>query len=211
MSGKATAHAGITAAALRWQVNRGVLIRLAPTVYRLRDHPPTWHSRVWAALLEVEPLTAYVSHRSAGRLHGLYVYRDAMQVELTARRGRDHDTTLSRFHATSLLDADHVTVVDGIPCTTLARTVFDLCGDPDRRPIRSESGRTLHRLRMLQVANDAIRRQGLEVERECRRSRNFPSVDHRNSPVDRRGGVRLRLRRCRRRDRLAEVLGASAV
>lgn len=166
ISGASAARAGITNEALRWQVERGALTRLARAVYRLRDHPATWMTMAWAAIFEVEPVQAYVSHRSAGRLQGIWAYRDSRLIEVCARRGRDHDTKLGRFHATSLLDADHVTVVDGIPCTTLARTIFDLCGDPDRRPLRSESARATHRLKMLQVANDAIRHQGLEVERE---------------------------------------------
>jgi Transcriptional regulator, AbiEi antitoxin/Protein of unknown function (DUF559) len=162
----AALRAGITREALRHRLAAGLLIRMAAGVYRLRDHPWTWEARLWAALLEAEPLAAYVSHRSAGRLHGLWVYRDANMIEITGRRGRDHDTTLSRFHSTSLLDADHVTVVQGIPCTTLARTIFDLCGDPDRRPLRSEAARATHRLKMLKVANDAIRHHGLQIERE---------------------------------------------
>lgn len=166
ISGTAAGRAGIGLPALRWQVDRGTLLRLTNSVFRLRGHPPSWEANAWAAIFDVEPLQAYVSHRSAGRLHGLWAYRDSTQIEVCARRGRDHETRLSRFHATSLLDADHVTVVDGIPCTTLARTLFDLCGDPDRRPLRSESARATHRLKMLQVTNDAIRHHGLEVERE---------------------------------------------
>jgi len=166
VSWRACQAAGISRDAFRHRVDIGLLIRLATGVYRLRDHPPTWHARLWAALFEVEPLEAYLSHRTSGRLQGLWAYRNCEVVDITARRGRDHATTLSRFHATSLLDPGHVTIVDGLPCTSLARTIFDLCGDPDRRPLRTEAARRAHRLQMLQIVNDAMRRRQLEVERE---------------------------------------------
>jgi len=166
VSAAAARRAGISPDAIRHRYEAGALVRLAPGVYRLRDHPLSWEARLWAALIEVEPLHGYVSHRSAARLHGVWSYRDANVIEITGRRGRDHDTILSRFHATSLLDPGHVTTVGGIPCTSLARTVFDLCGDPDRRPLRSEPARGMHRLKMLKATNEAIRRHGLKVEWE---------------------------------------------
>ena len=54
----------------------------------------------------------------------------------------------------------HVTVVDGFPVTTLARTFFDLCGDPDeglhlRHPI--------HERKMKQLYNDCLARRGMTL------------------------------------------------
>lgn len=166
ISGRAARIAGISDKALRHRLDRGELVRLAPGVYRLRHHPPTWRSNLWAAIVEVDPAAAVVSHRSAARLHGLWAYRDADDVEITVLRVRDHRAKLSRLHTTSLLDVDHFVELEGFPVTSLARTIFDLCGDPDHRPLKSEGQRHAHRLRMLKVANDAMRRQGLTVQRE---------------------------------------------
>ncbi|MGH9135688.1 MAG: DUF559 domain-containing protein, partial [Acidimicrobiales bacterium] len=157
-------RAGIPYKAIVHRVQRGELVWLAPGIYRLRDHPDTWESRLWGALLEAGP-GAVVSHRSAARLHGMYRYRSATEIEVLKKRGRDHDITLGHLHQTKLLDTDHVMVVGGYPCTTVARTIFDLCGDPDF-PARSDGAKGAWRLRMLQVANDALRWHGLTVERE---------------------------------------------
>lgn len=166
VSGRAARIAGIPYEAIRHRVDRGELVRLANGVYRLRHHPPTWRSNLWAAIVEVDPLAAVISHRSAARIHGLWAFRDTDVVEITVRRGRDHDATLSRLHTTSLLDVDDFVELERFPVTSVARTIFDLCGDPDRRPLRSEPQRRYHRLRMLQVTNDAMRRHGLTVQKE---------------------------------------------
>ncbi len=156
---------GISEDAIRHRVARGELIRLADGVFRLRDHPPTWRSRLWAALLEAGH-GAVTSHRSAARLHELYAYRQTEAVEVLVRRGRDYRVTQGRLHQTRVLDSSHLEVIAGFPCTTLARTIFDLCGDPDIKPLKRPRAREIHVSRMLKVVNDAIRRHGLSVERE---------------------------------------------
>jgi very-short-patch-repair endonuclease len=155
---------GISYEALRHRVDRGELVARAPGVYRLRDHPDTWESRLWGLVLAAGD-DAVVSHRSAARLHGLYAYRSTDAVEVTRRRGRDHDVPFGRIHESSALDEEDLVEVDGFVCTSVARTVFDLCGDPDRRLLRTDGERLVHRERMLQVANDALARHGLTVER----------------------------------------------
>jgi hypothetical protein len=163
VSGRAARIAGVSEKALRHRVDRGDLVRLANGVYRLRHHPPTWRSALWAAIVELDPAAAVVSHRSAARLHGLWAYRETEVVEVTILRAHDHHGRLARVHTTSLLDLDHFVELEGFPVTSLARTIFDLCGDPDHRPLRTEAQRQAHRLWMLQVVNDAIRRHGLTV------------------------------------------------
>jgi very-short-patch-repair endonuclease len=138
------------------------MIRLAPGVFRMRDHPANWESRLWAALIEAGE-GAVVGIRSAARLHGLWRYRDTDVDEIVKKRGSNHKASLGRLCETSLLDPDHVVTVDGFPATSLARTIFDLLGDPDHRPLRSEAARRWHEDRMMAVVNDAMRYHGLTV------------------------------------------------
>ncbi|HEX3239720.1 MAG TPA: DUF559 domain-containing protein [Solirubrobacterales bacterium] len=75
-----------------------------------------------AAVLASGP-DAVLSHRSAGQLHRI-VPRRAIEIEVTRPRSARLAVGI-RSHQASL-PADEVTVVDGIPATTAARTVFDL-------------------------------------------------------------------------------------
>jgi hypothetical protein len=65
---------------------------------------------------------------------------------------------VGRFVESRNLPAHHVTEIDGLPVTTLARTFFDLCGDPDHGlPLRHP----YHEQRMKQLYNDCLGRRGL--------------------------------------------------
>ena len=80
-----------------------------------------------AAILAGRP-GVVASHRSAAWLFGLPGFRVG-RVELTIqavtvpRRPSEH-----RIHRTSHLPPAHVRLVDGISCTSVARTLFDLSG-----------------------------------------------------------------------------------
>ena len=67
-----------------------------------------------------------VSHRSAARLHGLPGFESVLN-EFTlpdgVNFGRRTEVTL---HHTNLLPAHHIVRIDGIPTTSLARTLLDL-------------------------------------------------------------------------------------
>lgn len=77
-----------------------------------------------AAALAVGPGAA-VSHRSAAALWRL-LPDDGCEVEITVdRRLRDRNGIRVR---SGRLPADEVTTVDGIPVTTVARTILDLAG-----------------------------------------------------------------------------------
>ncbi len=76
-----------------------------------------------AAVLAASP-DAVLSHRSAGQLWGL-LPRASIQLEVTRPPG----TSIMRSGLTihrSPLPADEVDVIDGIPTTSVFRTVFDL-------------------------------------------------------------------------------------
>jgi very-short-patch-repair endonuclease len=162
VDGHAAADAGISRYALDHRVGRGELVRLAPGVFRMRDHPDTWEARAWAALIEAGP-GAVLGFRSAARLHKLWRHREATQIEVVKKRGSSHKAALGRLIEASLLDPDNVIEIAGFPCTSLARTIFDLLGDPDHRPLRSPTAKQWHEDQMMAVVNDAMRYHGLTV------------------------------------------------
>ncbi len=115
--------AGLSPTVIRTRVRAGRLIPLHPGVYavghaRLR---PEGH---WlAAVLAVGP-GAVLSHRDAAGLHGL---RPANQVRIdVSTAGRARSSARIAVHRTRVLDARDTTAIDGIPVTTVARTLVDL-------------------------------------------------------------------------------------
>ncbi|MES5824634.1 substrate-binding domain-containing protein [Streptomyces sp. RG80] len=114
----------------------GVLESVGHGVYRLVASPSPEHLRIKVAWLRLDPRTpardrrtdgsrsGVVSHASACAVHGLGG-RPADPVELTVasrRTARDGTVVLHRA-ATA---AEDITVVDGLPVTTMPRTVVDL-------------------------------------------------------------------------------------
>ena len=144
---------------------RGWLVKVCRGLYRLRDHPWVWDSRLQAVLLAAGP-GSVVSRRSAGRLHGLWAYRNTDVVEVTRREPGDHDVCVGTLHRSSWLPAHHITTRGGLRVTTLARTLFDLAGDPDPPFRRSVVGKQLHAKAIARVFNDALRRHGLQLLQE---------------------------------------------
>jgi hypothetical protein len=103
--------------------------------------------------------------RSAARLHSFYAYRHAGEVEVIVERGRDARTSIGRIVQTRSLPPQHVTAIQGFPVTTVARTFFDLCGDPDPG-LRRRGGHPVHEAKMARVYNDAAGRRGLTIVQE---------------------------------------------
>ena len=160
--GEQARRRGINSDALRHQEHTGWLIALKRDIYRLRDHPWTWQSQLQAALFDAGPM-AVVSHRSAARLHGFWRYRNKKEVEVTAPWVHDHLVTLGRLHRSTALPRSHIVVVAGFPATSVARTCFDLAGDPDPGLRRSDVGREIHARNMARVINDALARRGMTL------------------------------------------------
>jgi predicted transcriptional regulator of viral defense system len=71
---------------------------------------------------------AVISHASAAVLHGLPTWENAIdRVHITRNRNSGGNRrTVVQVHTAPLAD-DHVTTIDEIPVTSLARTVLDLC------------------------------------------------------------------------------------
>jgi hypothetical protein len=162
LTGEQARLRGVSKSALAHQVDTGWLLRVRRDIYRLRDHPWTWHTQLQASLFDVGA-EAVISHRSAARLHGFWRYRNAEAIDVSGPWVHDHRVTLGRLHRSTALPRNHRVVVAGFPVTSVARTCFDLAGDPDPRLRRSEEGMHIHGRNMARVINDALARRGMTL------------------------------------------------
>jgi very-short-patch-repair endonuclease len=100
----------------RWkQLHRGV--------YRLTGVPGSWRQSLMAACLAAGS-GAVVSHRAAAALWRMAGFDErVLEVTIPRQRGRTSGFTIHRTTSMRRID---VTVLDGIPVTTPARTLIDL-------------------------------------------------------------------------------------
>ncbi|MCE5292459.1 MAG: type IV toxin-antitoxin system AbiEi family antitoxin domain-containing protein [Nocardiaceae bacterium] len=131
--------AGLTAHQVKRLADRGALERMHYGIYRmtrLPDDPHTNTRLAWIALdpatpawqrLEEEVPTGVLSHQSAANLYGLGDIRSDY-IEISAlKRIRIKDLDI-HIHITQLR-RDDWEIVDGIPVTTVARTIADLAAE----------------------------------------------------------------------------------
>lgn len=125
--GNVTVHqlhaAGVSRDQIRRRVDTGTLKRRHTGVYALGHEPNTRESRWLAGVLALGP-TAVLSHRAAGalwRIVGGWVETEILVHTTAGRRKRDGLVV----HRAPLRPQD-VTVRNGIPVTTLLRTLLDL-------------------------------------------------------------------------------------
>jgi hypothetical protein len=116
---------GLSASAARNWVATGRLHRQHHTVYSLVPRGLLKREGLWmAAVLACGP-GAVLSHRSAAALHELRP-SGGTKIDVTVpRRSRRTHQGIAVHRSTALTDKD-VTVVNNIPCTTVARTLLDL-------------------------------------------------------------------------------------
>lgn len=127
------------------RVRRGTLHREYRGVFAVGHARLTRAGRFMAAVLACGPGAA-LSHRSAASHLGLRDdNRATIDVTSPTRRGRDIDGITAHSGAT-LLPRD-VETVDGIPCTTLARTLLDLAEVVGRRSLE----RAIDRAEVLRI------------------------------------------------------------
>jgi len=101
-------------------------VRVQPRVFRVGGASDTWHGRALAACLQCGP-GAVLSHASAARLRGLDVRLAEHRLEITLPRGtRSRSAVGARLHVSARLTAADRATVDGLPVTTVARTLVDL-------------------------------------------------------------------------------------
>jgi hypothetical protein len=111
----------------------GRLYRIHRGVYAVGRPHLTERGRWMAAALAYGP-RAVVSHRSAAALHGIRRdNRGTTDVTLPGPSVRPRPAI--EVHRSTTLGPADVTTVDGIPCTTVARTLVDLGDVVDRRGV----------------------------------------------------------------------------
>lgn len=108
------------------------LIRLHRGVYAVGHARLTRHGEWLAAVLAAGP-GAVLSHRSAAAAHGLREER-GRRIDV-ATPALKKTTNWVEVHARQALDPADVATRDGIPVTTIARTLVDLAGVVEQRDL----------------------------------------------------------------------------
>jgi hypothetical protein len=177
---------GLSPAGIRRLVRRGVLVRVEYGVYGCRDLMEQVSAREdgerllrISALVAVAGRGAVASHHDAAVVHGLALLdRPPADVVMVSRRkagspGRADRPGL-RIHSVAALPKDQVVVWEGVPVTSVARTVVDLA-------------RTTPFTAGLVVADSALY-QWLTTEAELRSviatCRRWPGVERARDVVD---------------------------
>ena len=124
---------GLSASGVRSRVARGRLHRLHRGVYAV-GHARVTRQGHWLAAVLACGADAVLSHRSAAALWGLRPSdRSSVDVTTFGRAGRSRAGIDE--HSGATLDTCQITSIEGIPCTTVARTLLDLAGVVDRRAL----------------------------------------------------------------------------
>jgi very-short-patch-repair endonuclease len=135
----------ISSRAIRYRVDAGRLHEVYPGVYSVGHSRVSGKGRVRAATMACG-VDAVASHRSAAWLQGLRLGA-LMRIEVTVPRHRRRRVKGILVHETRSLPPEEVTVEDGIPCTSWARTIVDNAGTSSRR----EVDRMLERATILRI------------------------------------------------------------
>jgi hypothetical protein len=89
---------------------------------------------LWMAAVLACGADAVASHRTAAMLHGIHSYHGVwIDITVPARSSRRHPGI--KLHRSLTLAHTDTTIVDGIPCTTVARTQLDLAEVVSRRKL----------------------------------------------------------------------------
>ena len=133
---------------------RGVLV--------FRAAPPTWHQEM-AVVTLVSP-GFHAGFRAAGYLHQLDGLRKVPRSEILGARGARAIRGLDvKQHWVDPLEPEDLVVVDRISCTSLARTVVDVCGMGDHDlavRVVDDFERRGSSLNWLRSATDRLHRPG---------------------------------------------------
>ena len=165
LSRRQAAELGADWGFLRTRLRAGTLAALSPRVLRLVGASSSFHQCCIVGVLDLGS-GAVVSRQAAAALWGLPGF-DPSQVHITRpRTATSRSSSLVVVHESRYLPVHHSTVRDGIPLTTVARTVFDLAGC--LHPGRSE--RALENaLKFRMVALEELRRVTIELLSRGRR------------------------------------------
>ncbi len=133
VAGRQLVALGLSPRATRYRVAQGRLHRVHRGVFSVGHALLTQRGRFMAAVLACGP-EAWASHYCSGVLLELGLGTRRL-IDVTTRAARGRGIPGIRAHGTSSLTEDDVTEIDGIPCTTLARTLLDIAEDGTRREV----------------------------------------------------------------------------
>jgi predicted transcriptional regulator of viral defense system len=177
-------EAGLTERAAQDRVDAGRLHRVHCGTYAVGHAPLTREAWYMAAVLACGP-DAVLSHRSAADLLDLRENkRSRIDVTAPGRRGRA-PRGINAHRDGSLVALDRV-VIDGIPCTSVARTLLDFAGVETIWELRRAVGEAeVKRILDKRAARELIKRSGGrrgvarlrmvldEIHPETRRTRSY--------------------------------------
>lgn len=168
---------GLGDEAIKLRLHAGRLHPLHRDAYAVGHRVVTKRGKWLAAVLAIGPGTM-LSHESAAALWGLA--GDRPEVHVTAPRGRQCRPGRSgiRLHRCKF-QADELVVRDGIPVTTVARTIFDLAERSPSHRLKSawDEADRLHLLRLREVA--VVYERGRGRRRARKRIRPFLDAEQR--------------------------------
>lgn len=121
---KQALEAGCSDRRLLTLTDKGMLERSAPAVYVVRAVARSWRRDVMVAALSIPG--ALASHRTAAALWGLDGFSPGVVEVVTERWSRRRRSFGTTVHETKDLAAGDIDECDGIPCTSLVRTLVDL-------------------------------------------------------------------------------------
>jgi predicted transcriptional regulator of viral defense system len=121
---------GVKRGAIAHRLATGRLHRIHPAVYAVGHSILSLKAQFMAAALAAGAGAA-ISHAAAAYLHGLLAFY-ATRIDVTSPRRLASSPTI-RPHRTRTLQPRDITTVDGIPVTTVARTLLDLAATAPQR------------------------------------------------------------------------------
>jgi predicted transcriptional regulator of viral defense system len=121
---------GVERGALAHRLKTGRLHRIHRGTYAV-GHPILSLKGQFMAVALAAGVGAAISHAAAAYLHGLLAFI-ATRIDVSSPR-RLKATTRIRSHQTRTMQARDVTTVEGIPVTTVARTLLDLSATAPQR------------------------------------------------------------------------------
>lgn len=135
---------------------------VTPGVYSLPGWPTSWRRSLWTAHLDLGP-DSVVSHEAAAALCDFALFTPG-RVVLTIPHGSHQRPAQWEVHQSTDLRAEDVRLVDALPVTTEARTLFDLAAVTTRqryeRVLEDAHVRRLCRLEAVRSVYLSLRRRG---------------------------------------------------
>lgn len=119
-------EAGLSDHQVRWQLSTRNWVSAGRGVFRVGAAKETWLQRVWIACLESDGVA---SHQTAGQLFRLDgVGKNFRQLHVTVSFESKRKSTKTKVKRSRTLVDSHISKGDGVPRTSLARTLIDLAG-----------------------------------------------------------------------------------